>query len=303
MPVSGTYDWLEKSDQLKISIPLRGVSPSSVDIFVTSSALKVNYAPFLLDIVLKNKVDPIRHKAVVKDGVLIVTLYKTEPITWGEIEASAGIKDEVRTLGLQGHEELEKELQNKRRERKYEDERYSVKRQMALDQSYRERVEDLKAEEKKVAEDEVFAALETLSVPKTAVPLLSSEMASPQGRPPETASQPKKANIFDLSDLVIIDDDDEEEEEETEDKVRPSAAEVFVPELDEERTLPPPRSQHPANRVEIDFSPRIFPTPLRESKAAEEGDWIAKNRKHLKRHGVLAKHIPKGKIFNVSLRR
>ena len=278
MPVSGTYDWLEKSDQVKISIPLKGASPSSVDIFVTSSALKVNYAPFLLDLVLKNRVDPIKHKAVVKNGVLIVTLYKAEPTHWGELEASDTVKEEIRTLGIISHEELERELQTKRRERRSEDERYSVKRQMALDQSYRERLDDLKAEEKKAAEEEVYAALETLNGPKEVVSV--------------TASQPKKSDIFDLSDLIIA--EDEEEEEKVSESVQSRVIELHLPDRDEEKTLPPPRSQLPSNRVEIAFSPRVFPTPLRESKAAEEGDWIAKNRKHLKRHGVLSKNIPKG---------
>ncbi len=45
-----------------------------------------------------------------------------------------------------------------------------------------------------------------------------------------------------------------------------------------------------ASPAGISFTPRVFPTPMRESKAAEEEDWVAKNRKHLKRHGVLGKN-------------
>jgi hypothetical protein len=33
MPLKGEYTWTEKKDQLKISIPLKGVAPSKVDIF------------------------------------------------------------------------------------------------------------------------------------------------------------------------------------------------------------------------------------------------------------------------------
>lgn len=280
MPVSGSYEWLEKSDQVKISVPLRGVSPSSVDIFVTSSALKINYPPYLIDLVLRNSVDSVKHKAVIKNGVLVVTLFKTEHIHWGELEAPSAIKEEMRETGRKIHEDLEKELQTKRRERKSEDERFSVKRQMALDQSYRERIENLKAEEKREAEEEVYAVLESIQ---------STKETSPP--PPQAIS----TDIFDLSDLRLVDEEVEEEEvdEEIRRGTQPSIVE-YLPEVADDKTIPPPRSQFSSNRFEIGFTPRVFPTPLRESKASEEGDWIAKNRKHLRRHGALAKHIPKG---------
>ena len=81
-----------------------------------------------------------------------------------------------------------------------------------------------------------------------------------------------------------IDDDDEEEE-----NVAPEA--MSEPEEEEDvKYIPPPRDAGGAgNKVNIRFTPRHFPTPMRESKLAEEEDWIAKNRKHLKKHGILAK--------------
>merc|ERR1719230_1545172 len=39
--------------------------------------------------------------------------------------------------------------------------------------------------------------------------------------------------------------------------------------------------------VKFHFTPRIFPTPSRESKAAEEEDWIAQNRSHLRKNPML----------------
>jgi hypothetical protein len=32
MPLSGTYEWTQKKDQLQLQIPLKGVAPSKVDI-------------------------------------------------------------------------------------------------------------------------------------------------------------------------------------------------------------------------------------------------------------------------------
>ncbi|KAF1334315.1 hypothetical protein FI667_g2172, partial [Globisporangium splendens] len=47
------------------------------------------------------------------------------------------------------------------------------------------------------------------------------------------------------------------------------------------KRIPAPRE---ALRSEIQFTPRVSPTPSRESKAAEEEDWLLKNRKHLNKH-------------------
>ena len=41
---------------------------------------------------------------------------------------------------------------------------------------------------------------------------------------------------------------------------------------------------------------------MRESKAAEEEDWVAKNRQHLKKHAVLNGKASKGKGVDVSER-
>jgi hypothetical protein len=59
----------------------------------------------------------------------------------------------------------------------------------------------------------------------------------------------------------------------------------------EMKFVPPPRSLQSDCKVGIEFTPRIFPTPMRESKAAEEEDWIARNRKHLKKHSMFSKNL------------
>ena len=67
----------------------------------------------------------------------------------------------------------------------------------------------------------------------------------------------------------------------------------FVEEEEEVRYVPPPSStglsENADQKLGISFTPRVFPTPMRESKAAEEEDWVAKNRRHIKKHGVLGK--------------
>lgn len=95
MPVTGQYTWSEKSDVLVVKIPLKGVSPKTVDIFCTENILKVNYAPFLIDILLHGTIDPNHHRASVKDGVLDIKLYKQIRGVWGQIESELVGKDDT----------------------------------------------------------------------------------------------------------------------------------------------------------------------------------------------------------------
>lgn len=53
---------------------------------------------------------------------------------------------------------------------------------------------------------------------------------------------------------------------------------------DEDAPLPDPRA---GGVLKMKFTPRIFPTPMRESKQNEEEDWIAKNRSHLRKNPQL----------------
>ena len=61
MPLTGQYTFAETESALTIAIPLKGVSPKKVDIFCAEGLLKVNYAPYLIDILLLKKIDPRRH--------------------------------------------------------------------------------------------------------------------------------------------------------------------------------------------------------------------------------------------------
>jgi hypothetical protein len=65
------------------------------------------------------------------------------------------------------------------------------------------------------------------------------------------------------------------------------------------RTVPPPRSQHSvfSASVPVVFTPRAFPTPARESKAAEEQDWLTRNAHHIKAGPGAASSTLKGVCY------
>ena len=161
MPVAGQFTWTEKSDHLVVKVPLKGVSPKNVDIFCTENILKVNYAPFLIDILLYAPIDPNQHRAKVKDGVLEIKLFKQTRGTWGQIDSELVDKDKeaasiARSASLRKQEELEISLKEKRKVSAVENDRFATRAQMALDEAERTRIEDLQAEEKRIAEEEMF---------------------------------------------------------------------------------------------------------------------------------------------------
>ena len=95
MPIKGEYTWTEKSDCLVVRVPLKGVSPKKVDIFCTENILKVNFVPYLVDILLHASVDSLKHKAIVKEGYLEIKLLKKVPGLWGVLECQVDAKDEL----------------------------------------------------------------------------------------------------------------------------------------------------------------------------------------------------------------
>jgi dyslexia susceptibility 1 candidate gene 1 protein len=305
-------------------------------VLVSEITLKVNYVPYLVDIVLCKEVNAVRHKAIVKEGTLHITLFKKVAEHWGECvrKDEKDILDQIKAEALRKREEIEKEIDTKKGERKVDEERQAVRKQMSLDEAERGRLENLKQEEKKAAEQEIyetFAKMQaeedkkkvaTLLVntnkPDTTLTTASSSNAS-ENKPTKIAES-KDSEIFEdydmLSDMESGDEDEKVAPSKTDSQQAMSNNEEDSEPAEEDiKYIPPPRFSHidpesgevientdaaVAGKVKINFTPRLFPTPMRESKAAEEEDWIAKNRRHLKKHGVLGKQLGKGKGTDIS---
>lgn len=313
---------------------------------VSGSNLKVNYNPYLIDIVLFSDVDSLKHKATVKDGVLSITLMKKEPMIWNQLELELDKEafKQTKAEALKTHYQLEEQLATQQKDRKVEEERHAVRQQMALDSAERERMETLQAEEKAAAEKDVYETLARLQQGDSKKPesirgaLASSNVGDNKTKKhvsftsnqdvaattSPVSSKPKENNgatfdktIFEVDDIGEssepydegIDDDDKQAQAHSNgDSLE--EPQLIMEEEEEVRYIPPPRQIFQSSeenkevlnsKVTINFTPRLFPTPMRESKAAEEEDWIAKNRRHLKNHGVLGKSLKKGKHPTPSL--
>ena len=363
--IESDISWSEKKDRVEIRVPLKGCSPSSVDIFVTATTLKVNFSPYLLDLLLKSEVDSVKHKATVKSGVLVITLLKVVAETWGGLTLDVSDKsalNEIKKSAIEKQNEKEGLLQSERKDRRIDDEKHALRKQMKLDEGERSLLENLKQEEKDAAEEamyKTFADMEKKSQEakiqeekkqqkKKGTASSSSSTSMTKGQAPKKAvyfdneiehqqssSVSDGKDIFNASEVTSLEaylqnDDIDVDDEEGVDfdltggnsdgketvfgEMMASATAAAKgggegqPELDEDelgeaeeddediKFVPPPRSAgyNADTRVEIKYTPRVFPTPMRESKASEEEDWIAKNRQNLKKHAILGKGVKGG---------
>lgn len=312
MPLFGQYAWTETDDQLQITIPLKATTPSKVDIYATHCVLKVAFPPYLVDIDLHGSIDETKSKASIKDGVLLIKVPKADghKSLWGRIEVSKEVPrseiKERRVKSIADKEKAEAELMERVKNRKYEDERVVLRAQMASESAERQQLDDLKAAEKTRAEEEVFATLERLHVERTSNTINSAN----EGAQVSNATQDIRSSaVLAIHDECVADSKAVERVlEESEDELQESdndehSSEKDVASDEESRAQPREGEQlvdvdiarpEPRNgaRVTLGFTPRLFPTPTRESKAAEEEAWIMKNRKHLTKNPALKGRLP-----------
>jgi hypothetical protein len=189
---------------------------------------------------------------------------------------------------------------------------------MASESAERQQLEDLKAAEKERAEADVFATFERLNAQQQQAAAAAAATAASAAAAVETSqaltasSATSNATIWEDSE---VDSDSDTDDDATADTIvdtsrtattatatavdeattatATDAAAVVnsAAELQEEeevRYTPAPR--HGAT-VALGFTARLFPTPCRESKAAEEEAWIMKNRRVTLLQNVPSTHL------------
>ncbi|XP_033125192.1 dynein assembly factor 4, axonemal-like [Anneissia japonica] len=233
MPITvKDYVWDETESSVHITIPLKGVKSSKADIFSTDDYLKVNYPPYLFEIMLFKPVDDSKGTAQIKDGTIVFNLLKHEPVIWSQLTSpDSGDKELMKSQRQLAIEAAHKKADEEKKEaaiRKREAEKFALQEQMRLDAEERKMIEETKeAERRKATED-----------------IESWKIHGISGKNTET----KKKDV--------------------------SKKDMF-----KEDEIPPPSSgaaPRQSGSIKVNFTPRVFPTPMRESKKADEDAWLKK---------------------------
>ncbi|EGZ17168.1 hypothetical protein PHYSODRAFT_499265 [Phytophthora sojae] len=298
MPLVPRYTWEEDASSLALELHLPGTALRSTDIYVSDLVVKVNAAPYVLLLDLQDAVDDASAvvKSIPASNLLRISLTKKENRLWKQLQyqdTKAALK-ERREASMERKRASETALSEKRKERKYQEEKETLRAQMAVDDTNRQILTDLKAEEKEREERESpsLSAQKTKKKVSFASPPHDSSPESRDNQEDEVIELTEDGS-FDVSSAAkpAVDVESQSsaataEVAEPSDWVEVSRDEAIKVENDSDSAgeaveLPPPRE---CVKSEIRFTPRVFPTPSRESKAAEEEDWLLKNRKHINKH-------------------
>ncbi|KAL3823286.1 hypothetical protein ACHAXA_003434 [Cyclostephanos tholiformis] len=263
MPVLAEYTWNESHRHIEVAIPLKGVSSKKVDVFVASTILKVSFPPFLLDLDLHDEIDEDSSRAVHENGALKISLSKRTVGRWGQphfIGTKEVIKERRRKALQERDEKIQRHIERVS-QKKVEEERTVFQKHMVLEEKERRRIDEIKATEKKDAEDAMYDAFSKLQN--------ATGCEKSTGKAESTGG---KAKVSLRKKLDARPDPQDNAEE--------SAKLGIKPELD----TPPPRK---AVQTFFRHTPRLFKTPSRESTVKQEQEFIVKNSSNLKMNALL----------------
>lgn len=276
------YSCSQTEAELLFEVSLRGcVSTKDLDVVVSDVVIKVNCHPkiFFFDL----------NHAISFEGASLVVNHDTKTLSikvvkdannqgiWDDIliDSSSIPKTELfqrREASLARRYAWDSKKKEELKQTKAEKERQSIKAQMEADKRQRERLESLKEKEKKRAQEEMFSTFDELRKEKDeTVTDIEKVHATTDLEPGSTIQKPK---------MEVKKDTHVEEL------------------LTDISALPPPRMRYTNAETKVEFTTRIFPTPLRESKIREEEEWLLRNYEKLRQqHQSGAARNPVGISF------
>ncbi|NWH56574.1 DAAF4 factor, partial [Geococcyx californianus] len=270
------YSWQQTPRAVYLSLSVRGVRVSPNSIFCTDQYLKVSIPPFLFEAILYAPIDDTNSTAKIGNGIIFFTLYKKEVAMWDSLTLANADKEKLQCLRekavLKAHEKAREETEAKK-VTKQEHKKYALEASMKLEETERKRIEDLKEEERqKVAEELELWKKQQQDAEK-------QKRAQKEGELYQ-AEQLKEKGKMSKARMP----------NEGTSKTRPKPTKghgsysMFSENLKEEQ-LPAPRS---AVTIKISFSSRVFSTALRESRIAEEEEWL---RKQAEARRIVSAHL------------
>uniref|UniRef100_A0ABI7YES2 Dynein axonemal assembly factor 4 n=1 Tax=Felis catus TaxID=9685 RepID=A0ABI7YES2_FELCA len=258
------YTWQQTKTSVFISVPLRGVSVRDADVFCTENYLKVNFPPFLFEVFLCAPIDDENSKAKIGNDTIIFTLYKKEVAMWETLSLSGVDKEmmqRIREKSILQAQERAKEATEAKAAARREDQKYALNVMMQIEEEERKKIEDMKENERMKATKELEAWKECQRKAEEQKRIHREEKFCEQEKQIEDERKKLKhkshTRISASRNLAT--------------KGR-NSENIFLEKL-KENSIPAPRS---VGSIKINFTPRVFPTALRESQVAEEEEWLHK---------------------------
>ncbi|XP_028678782.1 dynein assembly factor 4, axonemal isoform X1 [Erpetoichthys calabaricus] len=243
------YTWTQTESMIYITVPLKEARAGKVDILSADEYLKVSAPPFLFEAFLSAAVDDSKSAAKIGDGEIVFTLHKREGAIWEHLVLQNVEKENLQNIRqnaiLKAQENALKEAEAKAAKKKA-NEKYALETIMKIEEDQRKKIEEIKEVERRRAAEELERWKE-------------KQRIEAEHKIAQQKLEAEKRNTNGVKDLPKSDT-------QTGTKSAQSKKPLVV-------SLPPPRS---AGTIQINFTPRVFPTALRESLVPEEEEWLKK---------------------------
>ncbi|KAL3285217.1 hypothetical protein HHI36_019331 [Cryptolaemus montrouzieri] len=249
------YEWKQTDSSITIIVPLRGVHSSKVDIFYSKRYIKANYEQFFFEVLLLESIDVKQSSCTITSKEMVFELTKTEKLLWRTLEPDISKKERM-DLKLKLIEEEHEKIQSKDKEietKKSELKRLAVSEQMKIETQMKSTIENVKKKEQ-------IQALGDLKIWQNDLNKKTDKILRRKKKKFEKYLAKRTGEV----------------------EVTNAHSE------DEDFEVPPPRH---TQVVEIDFTPRNFPTPMRESKSEEENEWLKKQAEARRSVGFVSEDI------------
>ncbi|XP_074925723.1 dynein axonemal assembly factor 4 isoform X2 [Chelonoidis abingdonii] len=259
------YSWRQTDTAVFLSVPMRSVRVTQANIFCTDQYLKVNVPPFLFEAILYAPVDDTSSTAKIRNETIFFTLYKKEVAMWESLVMENGDKEKmqrIRENAVIKAQEKAAEEEKSKAVTKREHKKLALEATMKLEETERKRIENLKEEERKKVTEELELWKEKQRNEEKQRRIQSEEKIRRERKLIEEKKKPEINKTLNAGTS----------------KARSiptragSSGSIFSEKLKEE-SFPAPRS---AGTLQINFTSRVFPTALRESRVAEEEEWLHK---------------------------
>nr|XP_010344417.2 dynein assembly factor 4, axonemal isoform X2 [Saimiri boliviensis boliviensis] len=258
------YSWQQTKTAVFLSLPLKGVCVRDTDVFCTENYLKVNSPPFLFEAFLYAPIDDENSKAKIGNDTIVFTLYKKEAAMWEALFVTGVDKEmmqRIREKSILQAQERAKEATEAKAAAKREDQKYALSVMMKIEEEERKKIEDMKENERIKATEELEAWKEYQRKAEEQKKIQREEKLCQKEKQIKEERKKLKSNSLTGNSAS-----------------RNLAAKgrnsenIFTEKLKED-SIPAPRS---VGNIKINFTPRVFPTALRESQVAEEEEWLHK---------------------------
>lgn len=254
------HTWTQNLSTVYISVPLKAVKTANVHIICTDDYLKVSFPPFLFEVFLFASINEEKSEARIGNGAAVFTLQKRRDEMWEQLctNIDKEKQKQIREQAVLKVQEKAVEKSKTKATRIQQEKKYALETMMKLESEERERIQKRKDEEcaRATAELDFWRETQRTTAEGNENQIKEQRTSTHDDKP--APQKIKHANTSPADTALVKTDNTITGQMRSKQKTK---------------DLPAPRS---AGCIQISFTPRVFPTALRESRVPEEEEWLKK---------------------------